>query len=198
MLSNFLYLGITSEQWWHGLVKKVLSKENLNENLIKSFSNHIYHEFKKETYWQKYENCELILEKLKKKNYILGIISNFDERLEVILKNMNIDKYFNFILIPSKCNGYSKPDKNVFLEAFRLGGGEKSLKSKQYLHIGDSLDLDYKPAVNLGFRSLLMLHSNLKQTHNNLDSASQDLKNLIQNNLYANNLLDLYDKIIQL
>ncbi len=72
-------------------------------------------------------------------------------------------EYFSFILIPSKCRGLSKPDRNIFNEAYKLA----DLKSpSEFVHIGDSFDLDFKPALDLNFKSILMIHENFSETHN--------------------------------
>jgi FMN phosphatase YigB (HAD superfamily) len=84
--------------------------KEIKKNFNKDFADFVYDEFKKDYLWQKYPNCDLLLKNLKSLGYNIGIISNFDERLENILKNLNIIEYFSFILIPSKCRGLSKPN----------------------------------------------------------------------------------------
>ena len=180
-------------------MKKILIAQNITErtpNYYKNFAEYLYNEFKKETCWEKFQGCDCLLKNLKSLDYKIGVISNFDERLEEILRNMKLIDYFSFILIPNKCNGASKPDSNIFLEAYKLG----ELKSpNEYLHIGDNFDLDVRPALNLNFKSILMAHKNLKQTHtiNNWDK-SEEFQYILKNNLYATDLNNLYDKIIQI
>jgi FMN phosphatase YigB (HAD superfamily) len=73
------------------------------------------------------------------------------------------------------------------------------LKSpSEFVHIGDSFDLDFKPALDLNFKSILMLHENFSETHTFNDNISKELKHVFENNLYATNLMDLYNKIITL
>ena len=89
----------------------------------------------------------------------------------------------------------SKPHKEIFLEAFKLG----DLKApNEYLHVGDSYELDVNPASNLNFKSILMAHKNLKETHTINENRNEKYDLIIKNKLYATDLSDLYNKIIKL
>lgn len=100
-----------------------------------------------------------ILEYLYNRRIILGVISNFDERLESILINTHLRKYFSFILT-SYIYGKEKPNISIFNEALKLG--EKKLGDKilpeESLHIGDNIDNDYNGAKNARWNAFLMDH----------------------------------------
>jgi putative hydrolase of the HAD superfamily len=182
---------MTSRDWWVDLIQKVLvaAQTKINDrSKLKEFSNFAFDEFTSEDCWFKYENCDVLLELLRAKNYKLGIISNFDERLPDILANLKLEKYFDFTLTPGTCNGYAKPCNEIFFKAVELGlNGEEHRGN--YLHVGDSMELDYRPAVALGFKAMLLVHN---------ISNMNDMKVLKtkDKDMYANNLRDLYEKII--
>jgi HAD superfamily hydrolase (TIGR01549 family) len=67
---------------------------------------------------EKFPDCDHVLKSLKSLDYKIGVISNFDDRLEKILNNLDLLKYFSFVLVPNNCNGLSKPNKDIFLKAF--------------------------------------------------------------------------------
>lgn len=185
------FSGLTSRQWWMDFVKKLCLKQNIYDLvLIEKFAHDLYDEFKTKNCWEKYQGCNELLEKLKDTQIKLGIVSNFDERLEDILKSLGIHSYFNFILTPIKINGYCKPHKEIFKEAYRLGNIDKP---QEYIHIGDSYELDFKPVIGLEHRAIIMLHKNYKDTHSFSGLDNQILKN---SNLYAENLSDLFDKLL--
>lgn len=182
-----------SEEWWDIVVKEIIKSDlssranhqrpTLSETKLNDMSQFLFREFSKGVYWQKYPDCDYVLERLENK-YNLGIISNFDERLLNIIDDLGIKKYFSFVVIPSACSGFYKPRKEVFLEAQKLG------KSSDILHIGDDLDLDYNAARNAGFESILIVHNN----------QNKDLilpKTLLKNNKpsYVFNLKELIDRI---
>lgn len=109
--------------------------------------------------WHKYPGTIDLLDFLQKRNVILGVISNFDERLESILKDTQIHQYFTFVLT-SYNFGIEKPNLPIFEEALRL---VKHLRKEEVLpqkamHIGDRLDNDYFGAKNAGWNALLIKH----------------------------------------
>ncbi len=155
----------------------------------------MYNEFKKDYLWKKFPDCDHVLDSLKSLDYKIGVISNFDDRLETILNNLDLLKYFSFVLIPNNCNGLSKPNKDIFLKAFKLSG----LKNpNEYLHIGDSYELDIKPATNLNFKAILMRHNGSNETHTMNENKNDEYNFIIKNNLDATNLNDLLNKINKL
>jgi HAD superfamily hydrolase (TIGR01549 family) len=84
----------------------------------------------------------------------LGIISNFDPRLDVLLRNMKVNHYFDFVLSSYDC-GFEKPDKKIFDKA--MAASElKDLDPKECLHIGDTPITDYIGAKKVIFNILLI------------------------------------------
>ena len=81
-----------------------------------------------------------------------GVISNFDERLESILISLGLRHYFDFIIssIEFHCQ---KPDKQIFNIALSKS---KVNDSKQAIHIGDNINLDYLAAKNAGWNALIV------------------------------------------
>jgi HAD superfamily hydrolase (TIGR01549 family) len=183
-----------SKDWWSMLVKNMLVDDskvknlNLNEKFINQISDDIFNEFSKATYWKKYDNCDYILHELTKRNFKLGIISNFDERLFEIIKNLNIDSYFSFVCIPSNSNGSYKPRNQIFEIAREQA---KLDKNTSIIHIGDDFELDYKAAINSdsNFKSILLLnedhnknkYNQLINNNNNYNkSNTKEKKDLVQ------------------
>ena len=187
---------MSSKDWWKDLVKKMILKQNFSDNLriIDEFSEYTYEEFKKAEYWSKYPHCDNILKNLTKLQINLGIISNFDERLVTILDNLNILSYFKFILIPRTCEGLCKPDDKIFLKAFQMS---KLANRHELLHVGDSYDLDFKPALRLKFKSVLVLHKDYKSSHT-MNDKNVNLEEIFKRNLLVGDLDDLLKKIISI
>lgn len=78
----------------------------------------------------------------------LGIISNFDSRLDVLLRNMKLYHYFDFVLSSYQV-GFEKPDKEIFRSAMKFSELE-GLKPEECLHIGNTPVTDYFGAKNAG------------------------------------------------
>ena len=107
--------------------------------------------------WKIYEDVieSNILEKLKERNAVLGVISNWDSRLTSTLENLQLADHFNFIL-PSAVVGSAKPDKKIFEEALRLSG----VAPHEACHIGDEIKTDVEGARNLGIHAILLDRDN--------------------------------------
>lgn len=90
-----------------------------------------------------------VLECLRKKEYKLGVISNWDGTLCNILQELNCMKYFEYIL-DSHNYGISKPDKRIFLKAL----SDTLCPAEDAVYIGDTYFLDILPAQNLGIKTI--------------------------------------------
>jgi FMN phosphatase YigB (HAD superfamily) len=87
-------------------------------------------------------------------HFKLGVISNFDSRLDVLLRNMKLHQYFDFVLSSYQA-GCEKPDKEIFQRAIKMSE-LKDLKPSECLHIGDTPVTDYLGARAAGWNSLLV------------------------------------------
>jgi putative hydrolase of the HAD superfamily len=78
----------------------------------------------------------------------LGIISNWDERLRILLKDLRLEKYFEAIVI--SCDvGFAKPSPVIFEHAAeKLGVSPAAI-----LHVGDSTEMDVAGAKSAGFQA---------------------------------------------
>ena len=142
----------TGEKWWRGVVKQTFRSAGYHdEETLAIISSVLYKEFSTACCWQVYPETFDVLDHLKKRNYPLAVISNFDERLDTILESLRLKEYFTFIACSFDV-GMCKPSPEVF----QLVLSHFDVKAEDTLHVGDNVDLDYKPAVELGMRSLIV------------------------------------------
>jgi FMN phosphatase YigB (HAD superfamily) len=123
------------------------------EQLLPEVFNLLYDDvFGTKEGWIVKENVIYVLSKLKEwrdqgSGPKLGIISNFDERLVHIVKDLGLDIYFDFVLT-SKEMKVEKPDRVIFDEALRRCG-VKNVQAAY--HVGDSMETDVAGAVAAGW-----------------------------------------------
>lgn len=79
------------------------------------------------------------------RKYKLGIVSNFYGNINNVLKEFNINEYFDLV-IDSAVVGIRKPDPEIFL----LGVNRFGIHPSMVLVIGDSYDRDIEPASKAG------------------------------------------------
>lgn len=84
----------------------------------------------------------------------MGVISNFDHRLDVLLRNMKVNHFFDFVL-NSYDAGCEKPDKEIFERAIKEAEME-DLNPNECLHIGDTPITDYIGARAAGWHGALI------------------------------------------
>ncbi|CAF1239489.1 unnamed protein product [Rotaria magnacalcarata] len=163
-----VHTNISSRQWWTLLIEYTFKDYKLSSTQVEKLSQIIYDEFAKGELWIKHPQADNVLKELSKKK-LLGVISNFDERLESLLEQHDLRKYFQFILTPRNCGLY-KPQVEIFSLAAKLG----NIKSNANLcHIGDDIKLDYRAAQIANCQVLLLCKD--EQSKQNVLNEHQDI-----------------------
>ncbi|GFQ78312.1 haloacid dehalogenase-like hydrolase domain-containing protein 3 [Trichonephila clavata] len=145
--------GLSSHEWWKELVRRtfVTGSVELTRNQLDSISDHLYNLYKSNVCWKVEPGAETLLKHLKQKQIVLGVISNFDERLDSVLKSNGLKSYFDFVLA-SYLVETAKPSKKIFDLALQQ---ISCVTASQALHIGDNVKLDYLAAKKSGWNALL-------------------------------------------
>lgn len=153
-------VGLTSQDWWRRIIHKTFSVDDgrLTSKQLDCITSHLYDIYKNNVCWELVPGALPLLQHLKKKNVSMGVISNFDERLESVLSAYDINSYFNFV-IASYVVRVAKPDKKIFDLALTYSPG---IMTSNALHIGDDIKLDYEAAKNAGWNALLICDKNKK------------------------------------
>eukprot|EP00316_Scyphosphaera_apsteinii_P002178 CAMPEP_0119340698 /NCGR_PEP_ID=MMETSP1333-20130426/100854_1 /TAXON_ID=418940 /ORGANISM="Scyphosphaera apsteinii, Strain RCC1455" /LENGTH=288 /DNA_ID=CAMNT_0007352507 /DNA_START=123 /DNA_END=989 /DNA_ORIENTATION=+ len=79
-------------------------------------------------------------------NLVLGVISNWDDRLPQLLKRLGLASYFDFILTSGEV-GVEKPEAAMFTLAQKLAGVPAGSRC---VHVGDSFSRDVLGAFQAG------------------------------------------------
>src|SRR4051794_35758401 len=134
--------------WWRHIVDHVLDQCGApTEFPREAYFRDVYAEFTKPGVWALYPEADEVLRACAKKCR-LGIISNFDGRLRVILEQLGVSQLFETMVISSEV-GADKPDRWVFERAAQLAG----VSMGAALHVGDDPVLDWQGAAQAGMKS---------------------------------------------
>ena len=142
---------ISSRQWWSLLVGQTFKDEHLSAKELDKLSVTIFDEFARGDMWTKHPQADRVLQALHKTK-LLGVISNFDERLESLLEQHQLRQYFQFVLTPRNC-GFYKPQEEIFHHAAKLS---KVQSNGNLCHVGDDVRLDYRAARAAHCHALLL------------------------------------------
>ena len=99
---------------------------------------------------------EKVVAELKRRGYILGIISNLIGTREIPewMENEGFGRYFKSVVLSSVC-GVRKPDPSIYLEATRLAG----VNPANCAYIGDNLKRDVVGTRSAGFGVMIIVNS---------------------------------------
>jgi putative hydrolase of the HAD superfamily len=115
----------------------------------RTFFPDLYARFAEPEAWRIFDDVLPTLEALRARGLILGVISNWDERLRPLLRRLHLDHYFAVTIISCEA-GAAKPDRAIFARAVeQLGVAPGAI-----LHIGDSLEADVRGAQAAGFAAI--------------------------------------------
>lgn len=149
--------GITVEKkFWRDLVFRVFEPFGGLRD-FDAYFEHIFEVFQRKDSWRVYEDVtdSKIFATLKNRGTILGVISNWDSRLQATLENQGLAQHFDFILA-SAAVGSAKPDNKIFAEALKRSG----VQPHEACHIGDGVHADYQGAKNAGLNAILIDRDN--------------------------------------
>ena len=119
-------------------------------------SEKLFHYFNENgQHWILKNDVKEIFMSLKEKNYLISLVSNFDERLNQILKKLEIDGLLDSKFISQEVR-LEKPD----IEFFKLPLKKHNIDSKNTFFIGDSYFLDFIPSNKLGIFPILLDENN--------------------------------------
>jgi len=132
--------------WWRELVCRVFDQvaPSLSEPDRDNFFEIAYEHFAEAGVWQLYPEVPEVLEQLRPR-FQLGVASNFEGRLRLILQHLGISNFFSYIFISSEL-GADKPDPEIFRRAVNV----MHLAVNEVLHVGDDPERDWEAAKEAG------------------------------------------------
>ncbi|KAI8384720.1 HAD-like domain-containing protein [Radiomyces spectabilis] len=157
--------GKTTRSWWEEVVYNTFIHAGVPKNeLDASFNpmfNGLYDRFATKEGYEAFPDVIAALTQLKASGLKMGVISNTDERVVDIVRNLELSQFFNFVL-PSVVAGYEKPDKHIFDQARSMFGTD--IAPQDIVHVGDDERKDYYGALNAGWNAVLLEREKLKES----------------------------------
>ncbi|XP_051664009.1 haloacid dehalogenase-like hydrolase domain-containing protein 3 [Manacus candei] len=144
--------GLSSRQWWVDVVKQAFVLSGVPDGAaLTALAEKLYRDYCSSHNWELLPGAEETLSRCRQRGFRMGVVSNFDNRLENILSQCNLRHHFEFVLT-SEAAGAAKPNRRIFEEALRLGG----VPPEQAAHVGDDYTRDYRAARAVGMHSFLL------------------------------------------
>ena len=145
--------GMSTWDWWRQFVHTVFLNAGYDgpTHHLDGVCETLWQRFDEGFNWDVLPHSRQVLLHLRTEGLKLGVISNFDERLEKTLKTHNLKKYFDFFVTAVSVN-CEKPDPRIFEQALQIAG----CRPDEAGHIGDDVDHDYRAARNVGMTPFLI------------------------------------------
>lgn len=134
---------------WAALVDETFGESE--EKPSETFFPELYDRFAEPEAWHVFEDVLPALNALAAKDFNLGIVSNWDERLRPLLEKLGLSKYFQAVIVSCEV-AFTKPSPVIFEQAARMLGDPAGM----ILHVGDSAAHDVAGAKSAGFQALLL------------------------------------------
>ena len=143
----------TEKEWWRGLVEDVFQGSVFSD--FDSFFETLYSFFSgnasEVSPWILFPETIEVLTQLSRLEHPLGIISNFDSRLEQVVASLGITHFFKTITC-SALEGVAKPNREIFTRAMKKAGCLPS----DAIYIGNDPDQDGVGATSAGIPFVLI------------------------------------------
>jgi putative hydrolase of the HAD superfamily len=138
-------LTVSRKGWWRELVYRALGQEN------EACFEELFETFARADVWQVFPDVEDTLREARARGLHVGVLSNWDERLRLLLDSTDLAKHFDSMTISCEV-GVEKPNAEIFLTALRAAG----VTASQAVHVGDSYEEDVRGAEAAGMKVILV------------------------------------------
>jgi putative hydrolase of the HAD superfamily len=143
---------------WAELVDEVFCGMTLRKP-SRTFFDELYDCFSQPKSWSLFKDVVPTLTALSSQKLKLAVISNWDERLRPLLRRLDLDRWFEVIVVSAEAD-CAKPDAAIFHRAAE----RLRLSPNAILHVGDDSDHDVHGAHAAGFNALLLRRSGKRRS----------------------------------
>jgi putative hydrolase of the HAD superfamily len=137
-------------EWWRALVLRTFDGVGRFAD-FEAYFDALFTFFADPANWTADPDAPALLETLKARGMLLGVISNFDYRIYRVIEALGLAQYFDSITISSEA-GWAKPAPEIFRAAL----GRHSLSPAEAVHVGDSETHDLRGACGVGMGAILV------------------------------------------
>jgi len=135
-------------EWWYDIAKSTFTQVGAFEQFadFDAYFSEMFEFFTLPDAWYIYDDVVPTLDYLKNKRIELGIISNFDSRIHLVLANLKLQNFFTSVTISTEV-GAAKPYPHIFNSAIAKHHSQTN-SPQHFWHVGDSFKEDYEGAKN--------------------------------------------------
>jgi putative hydrolase of the HAD superfamily len=140
-------------EWWRVIAQRTFQQAGVLHQFadFDDFFDELYNYFATAEPWFIYPDVLPALQAWQRIGIEMGIVSNFDSRLDYVLEALNLKEFFTSITVSTQA-GAAKPDSRIFSIALQ----KHLCEPQEAWHIGDSFTQDFQGAKAVGIRAILL------------------------------------------
>jgi putative hydrolase of the HAD superfamily len=138
-----------SRAFWSSIYESFLGE--LGIEWTERLAEHLYATFTDLSNYRLFPDALGALGALDERGVQLGLVSNFEEWLELLLEKLDLLRFFDVRVI-SGIEGVEKPDPKIF----RLALDRAGVEAGESVYVGDNVHFDVEPAAEVGMRPVLI------------------------------------------
>jgi putative hydrolase of the HAD superfamily len=146
-----------AKRWWRRVVRECFSDYGPVDSFDEMFAG-LWEHFASGDAWGVYEDVAPTLSALREAGKGVGMISNWDARLERVLRDLGMDEELDWIVISHQI-GTEKPGEPIFREALRRA----KVPAGRALHVGDSYEEDVVGAQRAGLSAVWLRRDPIRE-----------------------------------
>jgi putative hydrolase of the HAD superfamily len=162
-------------RWWHALVAETFRPLG-TPHPFDIFFDELYKLFADPEVWRVYPEVFEVLQALKARGLIMGVLSNWDIRLGPLLEGLSLMPYFDHLVL-SAVVGWEKPHRRIFDSAIALAG----VPADEVLHVGDNYQQDVVGAQQAGIYAVWLRRRDAERADCPVISSLRELVTIIDN-----------------
>lgn len=150
-----------SRAFWEAIYARLLSELRVDDDGM--LATYLYDEFTNIEHYALFPDVLPALRELAATGYTLGIVSNFEEWLTLLLERLGVLQLMSVVVVSGR-EGIEKPDTEIFRRALdRL-----TAPAERAVYVGDNPRIDVAPALSLGMGAVLV---DRRGVHSPVDGA---------------------------
>jgi putative hydrolase of the HAD superfamily len=137
--------------WWRDVVRRTFEDAapgGTTARLPEVFDR-LWQHFAAPDAWRSLADAHATLVQLRRRGLVIGVISNFDQRLAPILQGLGLLEFFDTVVLPSDA-GAAKPDPRIFAFALKHLG----IAPTAAVYVGDDRERDVAGARGAGLHAV--------------------------------------------
>lgn len=139
-----------SRAFWTAIYTRLLAELGVDDP-DGSHAIYLYEEFSKPEHYALFPDALPALRELAAAGYTLGIVSNFESWLDVLLERLGVLPLMSVVVV-SGTEGVEKPDAEIFRRAL----ARIDAAPERTVYVGDNPRIDVKPALEIGMGAVLV------------------------------------------